>query len=80
LGVRLLLQLSLDLMEVVHVLAQRRDLLFQARGLRFEARRLCSVRRLDRIQISLDTFLDMLLASIDLAVAVWFEVPRLLRR
>lgn len=61
------LELFLYLVKAMHLLTQLRNLLAQSSCLEFYLRRLRAIRSLQRAQIPLDAFLDLLLALVDLA-------------
>lgn len=65
--VRFLLQLLPDLLELTHPLAQERDLLVQAHGLHIETCWTGPVCSFNHVEVSLDAFLDLLLAFVDFA-------------
>jgi len=61
------LELFLYLVKAMHLPTKLRDLLAQSSCLEFYLRWLCAIRSLQRAQIPLDAFLDLLLALVDLA-------------
>jgi hypothetical protein len=67
LPVRFILQLMLDLLKLTHPLAQERDLLVQAHGLHIKTSRTGPVCGFNHVEVSLDAFLDLLLAFVDFA-------------
>src|SRR5215510_4403694 len=65
--VGLLLQFLTNRVHALHLLAQGADLLAQPLGLGFDLGRLGAVGGLQRAQVALDAFFDLLMALVDLA-------------